>query len=297
MRSIFEYIDYRKYLSDYYAFKKSTTRAFSYRYFSRKAGFGSPVFLKLVIEGQRNLSRASIEKFCSALLLTKKEAMYFKNLVLFEQSKTADEKQEHYAVLRSIENAVSEKSLEADQYDYFSNWYNVVVRELVTLFNFKDNYQLLSQTVFPPITSREAEKSVELLKRLHLLRKKPDGTYVQADTAITTTGDIGLMAVRQFNREMVLLAAKAIDLLSRDKRNISGITVGISPTMYKIICTEINAFKDRIVSLVHRDETSSAVYQLNVQLFPVSEDVSTLAGSQKLRHLGSEKGSAEWGKS
>jgi uncharacterized protein (TIGR02147 family) len=276
MRSIFEYIDYRKFLSDYYAFKKRTSRAFSYRYFSAKAGFASPVFLKLVIEGQRNLSRASIDKFCTALGLTKKESMYFKNLVLFEQAKTADEKQEHYAVLRSIENAVSEKTLEADQFDYFGNWYNVVIRELITLFNFKDNFQLIGQCVTPSISTREAEKSVDLLKRLHLIKKRPDGSYEQTDSAITTNGDIGLMAVRQFNKEMVLLAAKTVDMLSRDRRHVSGVTIGISPVMYKILCTEIAAFKDRIVSLVHRDEASSSVYQLNVQLFPVSEDVATI---------------------
>jgi uncharacterized protein (TIGR02147 family) len=271
MRSIFEYIDYRRFLDDYYSFKKRTSHAFSYRYFSAKAGFASPVFLKLIIEGKRNLSRASIEKFCNALKLTKKECMYFKNLVLFDQAKTADEKQEHYAVLRSIENAVSEKSLEADQYDYFGNWYNVVIRELITLFNFRDQYHLLGQSVSPPIPAHDAEKSVELLKRLHLVKKRPDGAYEQTDAAITTNGDIGLMAVRRFNREMVLLAVKAIDGLSREKRNISGITIGVSPAMYEIICSEIMAFKDRIVSLVHRDEESSGVYQLNIQFFPVSE--------------------------
>jgi uncharacterized protein (TIGR02147 family) len=281
MRSVFEYIDYRKFLNDYYAFKKNTSRAFSYRYFSAKAGFASPVFLKLVIEGQRNLSRASIEKFCAALGLTKKESMYFKNLVLFEQAKTADEKQEHYAVLRSIENAVSEKALEADQYDYFSNWYNIVIRELVTLFNFKDNFVLLGQSVSPSVSAREAEKSVELLRRLHLIKKRADGSYEQTDSAITTNGDIGLMAVRQFNKEMVLLAAKTIDVVTRDKRNVSGITVGISPVMYKIICTEIAAFKDRIVSLVRRDEVSSSVYQLNIQLFPVSQDVADISNVPK----------------
>jgi uncharacterized protein (TIGR02147 family) len=274
MRSLFEYIDYRKFLSDYYTFKKSTSRAFSYRYFSRKAGFGSPVFLKLVIEGKRNLSRDSIEKFCSALVLTKKESLYFKNLVLFEQAKGADEKQEHYAVLRSIENAVAEKALEADQYDYFGNWYNVVVRELVTMFNFRENYQALGQAVSPPISAREAEKSVELLKRLHLIKRKPDGAYAQTDSAITTSGEIGRMAVRQFNKEMVLLAATAADRLSRENRHISGITVGVSPTMYKIICSEITAFKDRIVSLAHREKAGSSVYQMNVQFFPVSEDIS-----------------------
>jgi uncharacterized protein (TIGR02147 family) len=281
MRSIFEYIDYRKFLNDYYAYKKKTSRAFSYRYFSAKAGFASPVFLKLVIEGKRNLSRASIEKFCAAIQLTKKECMYFKNLALFDQAKTADEKQEHYAVLRSIENAVSEKSLEADQYDYFGNWYNVVIREIITLFNFKENYRSLGQSICPPITAREAERSVELLKRLHLIKKRPDGMYEQTDSAITTSGgDIGLMAVRQFNREMVLLAVKSIDMLSREKRNISGVTIGVSPAMYEIICSEIMAFKDRIVSLVHRDEQSSCVYQLNVQLFPVSENMTEPGNNQ-----------------
>ncbi len=282
MRSIFEYIDYRKYLNDYYAFKKKTSRAFSYRYFSSKAGFGSPVFLKLVIEGQRNLSRASIDKFCIALQLTKKESSYFKNLVLFEQAKTADEKQEHYAVLRSIENAVSEKTLEIDQYDYFSNWYNVVIRELVTMYNFHDDYQLLGKCVYPPVSASDAEKSVLLLKRLKLIQKRPDGYYNQTDSAITTSGDIGLMAVRQFNKEMVLLAARAIDQLSRDKRNISGITIGISPAMYNILITEIAAFKDRIVSLVHRDQNATGVFQLNVSLFPVSENIENFG---KDKHL------------
>jgi uncharacterized protein (TIGR02147 family) len=277
MRTIFEYIDYRKFLSDYYAFKKRTSRAFSYRFFSAKAGFASPVFLKLVIEGQRNMSRASIEKFCCALGLTKKESMYFKNLVLFEQAKTADEKQEHYAVLRSIENAVSEKMLEIDQYDYLSNWYTVVIRELVTMYNFRDNFELLGKCVMPPISASEAEKSVALLRRLKLIQRKTDGSYSQIDSAITTNGEVGLLAVRQFNREMVLLSAKAIDRIELEKRNISGVTIGISPAMYNIIIIEIAAFKDRIVSLVHQDEASSGVYQLNVSLFPVSENIADIS--------------------
>jgi uncharacterized protein (TIGR02147 family) len=274
MRSLFEYIDFRKYLADFYAFKKKNVRGFSYRYFSAKAGISSPVFLKLVIEGKRNLSRAGIEKFSAALQLTKKERMYFKNLVLFDQAKSADEKQEHYAVLRSIDNAVSEKALEADQYDYFGNWYNAVIRELAAMFDFKENYELLGRCVRPPITAREAEKSVELLMRLHLLKRRPDGTYEQADAALATSPDIGLLAVRQFNREMVLKAAAAVDELDREKRHVSGLTFTVSPAMYKMICTEISVFKDRIVSLVNRDDAGCGVYQLNVQLFPVSGDIA-----------------------
>jgi uncharacterized protein (TIGR02147 family) len=95
MKPVFEYIDYRRYLRDYYAENKKSKKYFSYRYFSSRAGIKSPVFLKLIIENKRNLTRPMIEKFCKALDLNNKEALYFRHLVLFNQGKTAQEKQEH----------------------------------------------------------------------------------------------------------------------------------------------------------------------------------------------------------
>ena len=49
------------------SYLKATKPQFSYRYFSRVAGFSSPNFLKLVAEGQRNLSPKSIAKFAKKL--------------------------------------------------------------------------------------------------------------------------------------------------------------------------------------------------------------------------------------
>ena len=51
-----EHLDYRVFLGEYDKAAKENLPAFSYRYFSQKAGYRSPVFLKLVIDGQRNLS-------------------------------------------------------------------------------------------------------------------------------------------------------------------------------------------------------------------------------------------------
>jgi uncharacterized protein (TIGR02147 family) len=116
MDRIFAYIDYRKFLGDYYVDKKRTTRHFSHRYFAMKAGVKSPVLLKQVIDGKRNLTSLMIEKFAQALCLNKKESVFFRNLVLFNQARTAFDKQEHYSVLLSMIDAVSEHKLSADQY-------------------------------------------------------------------------------------------------------------------------------------------------------------------------------------
>ena len=46
--------------------------------------------------------------------------------------------------------------------------------------------------------------------------------------------------------------------------------VDVQPAMVE----EIQAFKDRIKALVHKDEDSSRVYQFTLALFPVSKDIS-----------------------
>lgn len=270
MKAIFDYFDYRSFLRDFYSYKKSKYRYFSYRFFARAAGIKSPVFFKEVAEGKKNLSRSMIQKFCTALQFNEKEATYFKYLVLFDQAKTGKEKQEYYVVLRSLENTKNEKTLNADQYDYFSTWYNVVVRELVTLFDFKDDFKLLATSVYPPIKTGEAKASVKLLLKLGLIRRRPDGSYEQTDTAITIKSGVATLAVRQFNKTMAVHAAAAIEDFPKTERTILGITIGISPAMREIIDAEIAAFKDRIVTLVSRDNDSERVYQLNMQLFPVS---------------------------
>ena len=277
MKAIFEYYDYRGFLRDYYTSKKSQNRYFSYRFFAREAGIKSPVFFKEVAEGKKNLSRSMIEKFSIALKFSEREATYFKNLVLFNQAKTGRQKQEYYAVLRSMENAKSEKALDADQYDYFSTWYNVVIRELVTLVDIRGDYKLLATLVQPSITAHEAKASVKLLLKLGLLRKRADGRFEQVDTAITARSGVATLAIREFNRKMAIHAVAAIENFPRDERSICGVTIGISPAMFEIINAEIAAFKDRIVTLVSRDEESERVYQLNMQLFPVSRKHDSLA--------------------
>jgi uncharacterized protein (TIGR02147 family) len=90
--SIYDYLDFRAYLRDYYAMQKKRTRFFSYRYFAQKADFSSHNVLKQVIEGQRNIALKSIPKFVKALNHLPREGEYFKLLVLYCQSKNESEK-------------------------------------------------------------------------------------------------------------------------------------------------------------------------------------------------------------
>jgi uncharacterized protein (TIGR02147 family) len=275
MKPIFSYIDYREFLKDFYREKKEKTRSFSYRYFAQKAGINSPNFLKQVIESKRNLTNQTIDKFIVALQINEKEACFFRHLVLFNQSKAAVEKQDHYAVMLSMMHTVKEQRLTADQHEYYNYWYVSVIRELVCLHDFKDDYKKLAATVSPAIGLREARFAVTLLLRLGMLQKQTDGTFRQTESAILSNSEVARMAVRSFNREMLHKAETALDEIPREERNIYGVTVGLSKTCYDVLVAEMAAFRDRVVAIATGDTGSSRVYQMNLQLFPLSKDVGT----------------------
>jgi uncharacterized protein (TIGR02147 family) len=275
MVSVFNYIDYRTFLADYYAEQKKRSRAFSYRYFSHKAGIKSPTLLKLVIDGRRNLTSPMAEKFADAMRLSDRERLYFRHLVGFNRARTAIEKQEHYAVLRELNNTVNRHVLNKDSYDYYTMWYTSVIRELVCMHDFRDDYAALGKAVVPHIGAAEARRAVALLVRLGMIRRGDDGRYVQTDAFITTGDEITSLAVRQFNRQMLQRACEALEDFPRNQRHASGITVGISRATYEVIEEEIRAFKERIITIVSQDTAGDRVCQFGVQLFPVSTVVGT----------------------
>jgi uncharacterized protein (TIGR02147 family) len=53
---VFQYLDYRAFLRDYYKEKKAASKTFSYVNFARKAKISSSGFLLHVIKGERNLT-------------------------------------------------------------------------------------------------------------------------------------------------------------------------------------------------------------------------------------------------
>ncbi|HEX3019135.1 MAG TPA: TIGR02147 family protein [Chitinispirillaceae bacterium] len=273
MLSIFEFIDYRRFLAEYYQSKKKTARYFSYRYFSQKIGINSPSFLKHVIDGQRNLTPQMTERFAKALGFSPKEKKFFYNLVLFNQATTSVEKQEYYSVLRSMISAVKESVLGADQYDFYVNWYTPVIRELICLYNFDDNYDLMASILKPRIEAFQAKAAVTLLLRLKLVEKLENGGYKQTSSAIVADDSVTSIAIRTFTRNMIDHSRIALDTIDKTSRHISGITMGISPQAYELLTAEIEAFKDRVKFIVNNDRKSSRIYQMNISLFPVSEDI------------------------
>ena len=120
---VFDYVDYRAYLRDFYRAKKAESRAFSFRQFSRRAKLKSPNALKRVMEGDRNLTREMARKFARACGLEGDAREYFEHLVDFEQAKTVAERDAAYAELSGFRRYRQAHKLEVAHAAYHSHWY------------------------------------------------------------------------------------------------------------------------------------------------------------------------------
>lgn len=102
MNTIYHYKNYRLFLQDYYSKEKEKSASFTYAKFAKKAKLGSPNYLKLVIDDQRNLTVTNIHTFAKSMNLSSIEIEYFETLVLENQSKNSTEKRYYSRRLDSI---------------------------------------------------------------------------------------------------------------------------------------------------------------------------------------------------
>jgi uncharacterized protein (TIGR02147 family) len=270
MQRIEFYDDFRKFLKDYYNEKKKRFPYFSYRYFCKKAGLTSPSHFLEIIEGRRKLTSKMLDSFIKGMALTDSDARYFAALVSFNQSKNSIEKQHLLAQLRGLKRKVKQALVSTDHYEYYSNWHNVVIRELACIMDWKDDYDLLSKSVVPPIKKNDAKESIEFLLQAGFIEKRNDGCYYQREPAITSGSEVCSLGIRAYNTFMAERAQRAIEEFPPTERDIQTLTIGISKEGYRLIKQEMQDFLSRVVRIVDEDKTVEQVYNVNVHLFPMS---------------------------
>ena len=101
MKPITEYQDYRRYLLDYFDWRKRSS-AFSWRKFSKQAGFASPSYLKLVCDGKGVLSREGVPQVAHAMDLCDYECEYFKCMVDFTNVTDNGRKKEVFRKMETL---------------------------------------------------------------------------------------------------------------------------------------------------------------------------------------------------
>lgn len=268
--NLFEYLDYRIFLKDWYEFQKKNIRGFSFRSFSLKSGFGSPNFLKRVIDGDRNLTNESLKQVAKGLGLTKQETEFFEKLVRFNQSDNHQEKNLYYEQIIKTQKFTKLKPFEKDQYDFCSAWYHPIVRELVTCQDFDGTPEWLAKTLRPSIPPPLAKKSLELLERLNFIRKTKNGKWEQTESVVTTGPEATAVVTLNYHRNVLDLVKHQMTRIGPKERDVSVLNLGVKKGTLTLIKKRVQEFRQEILKMVADDTEPDNVILLAMQLLPVS---------------------------
>ena len=282
--NIYNFSDYRDFLKDRYRQLKETDPLFSFRFFSKQAGFGSPNYLKLVMDGKRNLSAEAIGKFAKGVRLDNHESEYFRYMVEYNQCDNPHKKKVYEAKLLYLRELFKVKTLIPELYDYYHEWYHAAIREVVRKGKIKNEPTVIGQSLVPAISDEEATNSINLLKKLNFVSEGADGILVATDsTEIDSTS--AAMAQKIYYEQMAELAAQSLYTQGPETQDFESITLSLPQSKVEELRTRIH---ELMVSLgaTQTHNAGDAVYQLNVQLFALTKVIEpvrpgTTTGAEK----------------
>lgn len=268
---VFEYLDYRAFLRDFYLDRKAAGRGMSYRAFSRRAGLRSPNYLKLVIDGQRDLSDEMAARFATACGLEGEQAAYFRELVAFGQARTVAARNACYSHLTGFRRYRSLHKLELAQAAYHSTWYLPAIRELTARHDFVEDPAWIARVLVPPIGRDDAARGLATLLELGLVVRDARGRIRQHEPLVSTGPEAKGLYIANYHRTMLSRAAEAIDLVAASERDISSLTLCLGADGLRRLKERIQRFRRELLELSALEEDPEQVIQVNFQLFPLSK--------------------------
>ena len=267
---VLNYTNYRQFLKDYYLARKQGDSRFSLRVLARSASFPSHGLLQYLMDGKRNLSKKTLVKLSLALGLDRERALYFENLVFFNQAKSLEEQGFYYDRLVHSAGKSTFKHLEASQMQAFRRWYAIAIREMLNLEGFRGNAAWISGRFLPPVQPYEAEEALAMLLETGLIKRTANGLKA-ADPDIATEDEVKSFLVKSYHAQMLRLAAWAQEEVPIRERDISSVTFAIRESELPALKKQLQLMRKELRAFAAEPGKAERIVQVNMQMFPLSK--------------------------
>lgn len=266
---IFDYTDYRRFLADSYRVRKQADRRFSHRAIAKAVRAGSAGWFADIVKGRTNLSGNHMVALARLLELKPAESEYFEILVRFDQAGSVDEKNLYFRRLAALKGVKSEL-VGADRFEYYSEWYHGVIRELLFFHDFRGDFAALGRKLHPAIGAAEARRSIQLLTSLGFIRKEASGGYRPVETTLQKDPAFKALHLANYLKAQAALGMDSLERFPKEERDISSMTLSLSESAFQRAKEEIRALRQRLLALTEEDGSPEKVYQCNFHMFPAT---------------------------
>lgn len=285
-----DYMDFRQYLASFFDYKRRQTatdiRPYNYAAFSAAANIKSPNYLKMIIEGRRNLSDEMVLKFAKALGLNKEATEDFELLVAYGQATDPADRNMYLKKLSELRVQVKLKSGEIDQktWDKIPNWAAWVIYAMVDQENVKYDRKSLKELLRGKASEDEIEQALQSLFNSGELVQDPEtGEVKKARALIESAEDVPVALVRKLQAELMYLGLESLYQDAATEREFGTLTLSLTKQEFEEIKFKLRQLRKQINkdnTIARMGSKGEKVYQLNIQLFPVTNAVSTPKNSK-----------------
>lgn len=264
-----DHSDYRDFLSLVYEKAKAQDPSYSYARLSKDLSVGS-ANAHGIISGKRSLTVKAAEKICEALGMIGIQRKFFLTLVAQARARTSADRDEVFERQLSLRQRELPNELDRRQLAFFEHWYHAAILELLRLDESESTVEWIADHIRPELPEARVKESLTLLEDLgYIAKDEARGRLFPTDATITTGNEVLSLALMSFHRQMLKLSLEALDTVPREERDISAITVGVSPALQEQFKDEIVALRKRFLQLSAEEKGATEVVQVNFQLFPL----------------------------
>ena len=268
MTNVYAYMDYRLFLREWMDDEKIRRPVISYRWMGLKL-LMDPSLLAKILAAERHLSASRVQPVVDLVGLAGLEAEYFRVLVQYGKSKSAQEAQVCFSKLAELRR-VAPVAVDDAQASFWDSWVHVAVRSLISCGNFGDKWERIGSLLHPRVGVDQVRDAMAVLDELGFVAKDGDGFWRVREPFLRDGKGPQVRALRHFHRQSLLLAVEALEGLPTSLRDVSSVTVSIPETGYAEIAEMVRDFRSRVLTAVSRMQAPDRVYQISLQVVPLA---------------------------
>jgi uncharacterized protein (TIGR02147 family) len=269
--NIYDYMDIKIFLSDYYREQKKTKEKFSFASWANELGFKNKTLLRLILIGKRNLSDKSALLFKKNLELSEPEADYFDALVGFSQSTNSSERQAYSQMLIRFQRQNFKPLCLEPTSGLLSDVYGPIVLMVLSSSEYGLPFDKIQKYI-----SLDNDSLLQILQNLEAgdLVRCHQGVYRALQNSFRIKDQSHHLGLRKYYEHWLQKSIDAIDL-PFELRRYRSLQFALSSDEFNDVVAKTHDFATELVSkMSHNSVENRKVYILNTALFPVTVDVN-----------------------
>jgi uncharacterized protein (TIGR02147 family) len=268
--NVFDYIDYRAFLSDWREAQKENDPGLTHAYLSAKLGQKNRTYFSDLEKGRRAIGTGMLERLIRLLCLGPSEGKYFRAIVGFRQSTSFGEREFWFEQAIQLNNT-PKRFVDEKTYSFYKKWYYTTIRAYLETCDFRNEYAEASRKLYGRVSPKEVREAIASLKSLGLIAADERGFLKPTDKVVVTGDPVKNELIRRYHLANLGILRSIVEKDEPGTHDGSQLTVSVSRQGIERIVKRIKQLRSEILSIAHKDgQPAERVYKIAIHAFPES---------------------------